>query len=90
MDVKHPDPDGAVAGTFDAVGGSDKAPDFHGTAIAGIIRARGVLEGVAPEAVLLAIRAFQASRPGEMPQTSSWVLLKAIDWAVANKARVLD
>ncbi len=90
VDVKHPDLEGAVVGSFDAVGGADKAPDFHGTAIAGIIRARGVLEGVAPESVLLAVRAFQASRPGEMPQTSSWVLLKAIDWAVANKAKVLN
>jgi subtilisin family serine protease len=90
VDVKHPDLEGAVAGSFDAVGGADKSPDFHGTAIAGIIRARGVLEGVAPESVLLAVRAFQAGRPGEMPQTSSWVLLKAMDWAVANKAKVLN
>jgi subtilisin family serine protease len=90
VDVDHPDLEGAVAGSFDAVGGSDKVPDFHGTAIAGIIRARGVLEGVAPEAALLAVRAFQATRAGEMPETSSWVLLKAIDWAVANKAKVLN
>ena len=90
VDVSHPDLEGAVAGSFDAAGSSDKAPDFHGTAIAGIIRARGVLEGVAPESALLAIRAFQVTRPGQMPETSSWVLLKAIDWAVANKAKVLN
>lgn len=90
VDVSHPDLDGAVVRSFDATGGTDKTPDFHGTAIAGIIRARGVLEGVAPQSSLLAIRAFQVTRPGQMPETSSWVLLKAIDWAVANDARVLN
>jgi subtilisin family serine protease len=90
VDVSHPDLEGAVARSFDATGGPDKTPDFHGTAIAGIIRARGVLEGVAPQSSLLAIRAFQVTRQGQMPETSSWVLLKAIDWAVANDARVLN
>jgi subtilisin family serine protease len=90
VDVSHPDLEGAVARSFDATGGTDKTPDFHGTAIAGIIRARGVLEGVAPQSSLLAIRAFQVTRQGQMPETSSWVLLKAIDWAVANDARVLN
>ena len=90
VDVSHPDLEGAVARSFDATGGPDKTPDFHGTAIAGIIRARGVLEGVAPQSSLLAIRAFQVTRQGQMPETSSWVLVKAIDWAVANDARVLN
>jgi subtilisin family serine protease len=90
VDVSHPDLQGAVVRSFDAAGGPDKTPDFHGTAVAGIIRARGVLEGVAPQSSLLAICAFQVTRPGEMPETSSWVLLKAIDWAVANDAKVLN
>ncbi|KAB2912185.1 MAG: S8 family serine peptidase [Hyphomicrobiaceae bacterium] len=90
VDLAHPDLQGAVARTFDAVGGQDRSPDFHGTAVAGIIRARGVLEGVAPQASLLAVRAFQVSQAGKLPETSSWILLRAIEWAVANDAKILN
>ena len=90
VDTTHPDLKGAVAAVFDAGPGPDKAPDFHGTAVAGIIRARGVIEGVAPESLVLAIRAFRVVRPGAQAETNSWVLLKAIEFAAANSANVLN
>jgi subtilisin family serine protease len=89
IDEAHPDLKGAVVRSFDAVGGPDAAPDFHGTAVAGIIRARGIVEGVAPQAGILAVRAFRARR-GLPPETTTEYLLVAIDWAVGNGARVIN
>jgi subtilisin family serine protease len=90
VDTDHPDLKDAVARSFDAIGGSDAAPDFHGTAVAGIIRGHGLVEGAAPEAQLLAVRAFRTKGAGALPETTTHVLLTAIDWAVKNGARVLN
>jgi hypothetical protein len=89
VDTAHPDFEGATVETFDAVGGPDAEPDFHGTAVAGIIRSRHVVEGVAPQARIMAVRAFR-SRPGALPETTTEILLGAIDWAVRNGAKVLN
>ncbi len=90
VDTAHPDLKGAVVSTFNAAGGRDLAPDFHGTAIAGIIRARGVVEGVAPQAQIMAVRAFRTSATGALPETNTHTLLTAIDWAVKHGAHVLN
>jgi hypothetical protein len=89
VDLGHPDLEGAVVRTFDAVGGADAAPDFHGTAVAGIIGSRGVVEAAAPQAAILAVRAFR-TRAGALAETSTHVLLGAIDWAAGNGAKVLN
>jgi subtilisin family serine protease len=89
IDAAHPDLAGAVARSFDGVGDKDATPDFHGTAIAGIIRSRGVVEGVAPQADIMAVRAFRTV-PGGLPETTTDVLLAAIEWAVNNGAKVLN
>jgi subtilase family protein len=89
VDTAHPDLAGAVASAFDMVGGDDATPDFHGTAIAGIIRSRGVVDGVAPQSDLMAVRAFR-TRPGAPPETTTELLLGAIDWAIAHGARVIN
>lgn len=90
VDAAHPDLKGAVMRAYDATGGADAASDFHGTAVAGIIRGRGIVEGAAPEAEILAVRAFRISRPGAQPETNTYTLLAAVDWAVRNGARVLN
>jgi hypothetical protein len=90
LDMAHPDLKGAVIGSFDAAGGRDVAPDFHGTAVAGIIRARGVVEGAAPEANLLAIRAFRTVGSASVPETTTDVLITAVDWAFKNGARIIN
>jgi subtilisin family serine protease len=89
IDKAHPDLKGVTVRSFDAVGGPDPAPDFHGTAVAGIIASRGVVEGVAPEAQILAVRAFR-TKPGAPPDTTTEILLGAIDWAASNGAKVLN
>lgn len=90
IDQTHPDLAGAISLAFDAVGAPDRMVGFHGTAVAGIIRAQGVVAGVAPQASILAVRAFQLRNAGEAAETTSWTLLRAIEWAVENKANVLN
>jgi subtilisin family serine protease len=89
VDKAHPDLKGAVVHAFDVVGGKDTAPDFHGTAVAGIIRGRGVVDGVAPEAQIMSVRAFRTKR-GAPPETTTEHLLAAIDLAAMYGAKVLN
>jgi subtilisin family serine protease len=45
---------------------------------------------VAPEAEILAVRAFWTKRSGALPETDTYTLLSAVDWAVRNGARILN
>jgi subtilisin family serine protease len=90
VDARHPDLRGAVARSFNADGRPDAAPDYHGTAVAGIIRAHGLVQGAAPGAQILAVRAFRASGEIGGPTTTTHILISAVDWAVRNGARVLN
>jgi subtilisin family serine protease len=87
VDVSHPDLSGAVAQTFDAIE-TKSAPHKHGTAIAGLIAAHGRLMGAAPGAHILAIRAFDPA--GASAEGSTFGILKSLDWAAANGARVIN
>jgi subtilisin family serine protease len=89
IDAGHPDLKDVAMRSFDAVGGPDAAPDFHGTAVAGLIASRGVVDGVAPQAEILAVRAFR-TKPGAPADTTTEILLGAIDWAASNGAKVLN
>jgi len=88
IDAGHPELEGVVAASFDAVGGAFK-PHAHGTAMAGAIVARAQLTGAAPGARLLGIRAFA---PGGKvgAQGTTYHLLRALDWAQAQSARVVN
>lgn len=90
VDQEHRDLAGAVGEAFDATGNKDTKPDVHGTAIAGIIRARGLVSGVAPDATLLAARAFFAVPRRELPESTSFILLRALDWSVQHGAQVIN
>jgi subtilisin family serine protease len=87
IDASHPEIAHAVADSFDAVG-SHAPPSPHGTAMAGAIVAQARLAGVAPSARILAIRAFTETREGY--ESTSFALLRSIDWAVARGARVIN
>lgn len=90
IDARHPDFAGAAFESFDALGGARPEPGTHGTAVAGIIGARGTMRGVAPAATLMSIRAFPSDRSQEPQMTTSFVLLKALDWSLAHGARVIN
>ena len=87
IDERHPDLAGAIEARFDAVG-TPATPHPHGTAMAGAIAARGSIEGAAPHARLLAVRAFDLSSGGA--DGTSLTILKGIDWAVTAQARIIN
>ncbi len=91
IDLKHPEFAGAAFDAFDALGG-DEAPHVHGTAIAGVIVAHGRLMGSAPYARIIAIRAFGVAKKGgdKGPESSSYVILKALDYAALHGAQIVN
>jgi subtilisin family serine protease len=87
IDASHPELAGAIAQTFDALE-TPAAAHKHGTAIAGLIAAHGKLMGSAPRAQILAIRAFDPA--GTSAEGNTFSILKSLDWAAANGARVIN
>ena len=87
VDVKHPELANSVADSFDALGSSE-GPHVHGTGIAGAIVAHARLMGSAPEARLLAIRAFGAGSKGA--QSTSYVILRGLDYAAEHGAQIIN
>ncbi|MGJ4949205.1 S8 family serine peptidase [Bradyrhizobium sp. HKCCYLS20291] len=91
IDRKHPEFVDASFDSFDALGG-DEGPHVHGTGIAGVIVSHARLMGSAPFARIIAIRAFgQAKKAdGKGPESSSWVILKALDYAALHGAQIIN
>ncbi len=90
IDASHPDLAGAVVESFDVAGGKAAQPGSHGTAIAGIIRARGLIRGIAPEAALLSVSVFEATGADGSPATTTAKLLRGIDWALSRRVHVIN
>jgi subtilisin family serine protease len=90
IDTGHPELAGAIARSFNAAGPADARLDYHGTAVAGLIRGHGLVEGAAPQSELLAIRAFKVNDETTFQETTTDVLIRAVDWAVGNGARILN
>ena len=87
IDVSHPEFAGAIAASFDALGGKE-GPHVHGTGVAGAIVAHARLMGSAPAARILAIRAFGAAPKGA--ESTSYVILKGLDYAAAHGAQIIN
>lgn len=92
VESSHPDLAGQVVLEENFVERQQYVPELHGTAVAGVIAARagnGVgIEGVAPEARLLALRAcWQA---GGSTRCNSFTLAKALNFALANGAQIIN
>lgn len=92
VESNHPDLAGQVLLEENFVDRQQYVPELHGTAVAGVIAARagnGVgIEGVAPEARLLALRAcWQA---GSATRCNSFTLAKALNFALANGAQIIN
>jgi subtilisin family serine protease len=69
IDLAHPELAGMIADSFDALE-ADEKPHAHGTAVAGAIVAHARLMGVAPQARVLAARAFSAQERTSVKVTS--------------------
>ncbi len=87
IDAKHPDLDGTIAKSFDALGGA-AAAHLHGTEIAGAIAAHGKLIGIASGAQVLAVHAFD-DNPG-IAKGNSFAVYKGLQWAADNSARIIN
>jgi hypothetical protein len=87
VDVTHPDLEGVVAQRYSAVGAEEK-PHAHGTGMAGAIAAHQRLLGTAPAARLLAVHAF--STGGASPESTTFNILKGINWSVGQGVRIIN
>jgi subtilisin family serine protease len=83
IDKTSPELAGTIADSFDAVG-VPTPMEAHGTGIAGIIAAHARLLGAAPAVRLLAVRALGRG------QGTTFSIIKGLDWAVAQNARVIN
>ena len=95
VDWRHPDLAGRVASHRNFVDDSPYVAEVHGTAVAGIIAARGNngigMVGVAPDATLLALRACWAETPAAQPAVcNSFTLAKALQYALGERAQVIN
>jgi Subtilase family len=88
IDFTHPDLVGVVAQRFSAVGGAPEKPHPHGTGMAGAMAARQRVLGTAPAARLLAVHAFSSN--AAKAESTTFNILKGIDWAVGQGARVIN
>ncbi|AIE61558.1 S8 family serine peptidase [Bacillus methanolicus] len=94
IDYNHPDLRRSYGGGHDFVDG-DKDPmetktfnsksTLHGTHVAGIIAANGKIQGVAPEATIIAYRALGPGGAGTTEQ-----VIAAIEQAVKDKVDILN
>jgi subtilisin family serine protease len=85
VDASHPDLAGAISANFETSKDAER-PHSHGTGMAGAIAARRTMLGVAPGATLLTVRAFSTS--AESAEGTTFNILKDLDWAAAQGARV--
>jgi subtilisin family serine protease len=86
-DGAHPELDGVVANTFDAIGGTFQ-PHTHGTGMAGAIAAHAQISGVAPKARILNVRAFAPT--GKTNDGTTYDVIRGMDWAAQQGARVFN
>jgi len=88
IDANHPDLQGVITATYDALPSADQTPHPHGTGMAGAIASHRRLLGVAPGAKLLAVRAFGIDEKGA--QGTSMNIVKGLEWAVAQGAKIIN
>lgn len=88
VDVSNPELAGSIADTFDTLDPPTR-PHAHGTSIAALIAAHGKLTGSAPDAQILAARAFDAADNGGA-RGNTFNILKGLDWAASQGARVVN
>lgn len=94
VDAHHPDLEGQLTAGRNFVDGARHGPEVHGTAVAGIIVAKadnGIgIVGVAPGARLMALRACWETADGGRALCSTFTLAKAMQFALIERARVIN
>ena len=90
VDGTHPDLVGLVEKVFNATQSTAVQPSNHGTAIAGIIGANGLIQGVAPKVALLDVNVFEIDSATQNRTATTSNLLRGVDWAVSQRARIIN
>lgn len=87
VDKRHNELQGTIPQELDTLD-AQEPPHSHGTAMAGAIVSHARLLGVAPNAKILAVRAFGKSNNTAEGTTLS--ILKGIEWSVSQGARIIN
>jgi subtilisin family serine protease len=87
IDVNHPDLKGVIVDRYDATQ-TPSHPHVHGTGMAGAIAARSRLLGIAPNARIVAIKAFDEQ--ASSAEATSYQILKGLDYAIAKNVRIIN
>jgi subtilisin family serine protease len=87
VDKRHTELQGKISEELDTLT-SKEPPHSHGTAMAGAIASRDRLLGVAPEARIIAVRAFGVS--SNSAEGTSLGIIKGIEWAMSQNARIIN
>jgi subtilisin family serine protease len=99
IDSKQPEIADTITESFDAIDGgngekttpgSSAAGMVHGTEVAGIIASHADLTGAAPQAHILAVRAFAKGGGRTAVLGTTYDILAGTEWAVKHKARVVN
>lgn len=90
VDTSHPALGGRIVDAIDIVGGVPDAGE-HGTALAGVIGAGGVVNGIAPAAEILSVRAFRADPDNPaMGIGTTEGIARGLDAAIRHGATVIN
>ena len=95
VEADHPELNGRVALARNFVDGRAEVAELHGTAVAGIIVARGNngigIVGIAPEAKLIALSAcWESAGSADASVCSSFTLAKALQFALNENVQVIN
>jgi subtilisin family serine protease len=94
LDAHHPDLEGQLTAARNFVDGTRHGPEVHGTAVAGIIVAKadnGIgIVGMAPGARLMPLRACWEPADGGHALCTTFTLAKAMQFALIERARVIN
>jgi subtilisin family serine protease len=89
IDQTHPEISNTVKESFDA-DGTNGQPAVHGTAVAGIIAAHAELTGIAPQARVLAVRAFSPADAKSAARGTTYDIRTGIEWSEQHGARIVN
>jgi subtilisin family serine protease len=89
VDETHVELAGSVVEVFNPLP-TPMAAHNHGTAIAALIAGHGKLMGAAPNAKILAARAFDPAGSGAGAEGTTFAILKSLDWAAEKGARIIN
>ncbi len=89
IDQSHPEIANAVKESFDG-DAENRDTGVHGTAVAGIIAAHAELTGVAPQAHVLAVRAFFGKDAKAVARGTTYDIRAGIEWAEQHGARIVN